>query len=743
MSGVGGAWVAANLAGIEEAQAFVQQAASSGRPPAFAFFTAAQAVEVEAMAAQIIPTDSTPGAREARVVHFIDRALTTFEKARQADYVKGLDELAAQTKQLVPTAPRFSALTSEQQIQVLTAMERSPFFNLVRTHTITGFVANPHSRRQRREGRLEARGLRRLDALHAAVRLLRRASREPAARADWRTVMAQFTPSTEVDFVIIGSGAAGGIMAKQLSVAGYSVVVLEQGGWGKYGKDREYTKDEWLNDMDPDAQLMTDPVTQPNTFRRTDKEKAGPGSHSYGCVVGGGTVTYGGSSWRHLPWEFNEVTQLGGAPSGSNLADWPISYAELEPYYVQAEWEMGISGERINSPHVAPMSKEYPVPPVPLKASGALMKTGAAKLGWNVVRGPLAIITKPYQGRDACVNCSSCSGFGCHVRARSSSAVAMLPLAEKTGRCEIRVRSYVREIATDAGGKVTGVVYFDANKREVRQQAKAVILSANATESPRLLLLSKSARFPNGLANSSGIVGQNLMLGNTVSASGLFEHPLNDYKGVVTGAGIVDFIETDPKRGFYGGGRMTARGFDTPINYALRGLSPGTARWGALYKKALARGSEPQDDGDLLRDAAAAREQPHRPRSGCEGRVGTAGDALDVNQPSRRHQEHGVLPRALAGTAARCWSHEGVGVTGQRQPWQRAQPRHLPDGERSGTSVVNKFHRAHDVPNLFIVDGSNLVTGGRNHPTMTIQALAFRAAEHIIRAAKTGQMTRL
>ncbi len=143
LSGVGAAWVAANFAGIEEAQAFVQQAASSGRPPAFAFFTAAQAAEVEAMAAQIIPTDSTPGAREARVVHFIDRALTTFEKARQADYVKGLDELAAQTKQLVPTAPRFSALTSEQQIQVLTAMERSPFFNLVRTHTITGFVSNP------------------------------------------------------------------------------------------------------------------------------------------------------------------------------------------------------------------------------------------------------------------------------------------------------------------------------------------------------------------------------------------------------------------------------------------------------------------------------------------------------------------------------------------------------------------------------------------------------------------------
>src|SRR3977135_908200 len=129
--------------------------------------------------------------------------------------------------------------------------------------------------------------------------------------------MTQFTASTNVDFIIIGSGAAGGIMAKQLSVAGFSVVVLEQGGWGKYGRDHEYKKDEWLNRSESEDRLMSDPSRQRNTFRRTDKEKAVPGTHSYGCVVGGGTVTYGGSSWRHLPWEFREATLVGGV-SGSN-----------------------------------------------------------------------------------------------------------------------------------------------------------------------------------------------------------------------------------------------------------------------------------------------------------------------------------------------------------------------------------------------------------------------------------------
>jgi gluconate 2-dehydrogenase gamma chain len=143
LAGVGAAWVTANYAGIEEAYAFVQQSARSGQPPTFAFFTPAQAAEIEAMAAQIIPTDSTPGAREARVIVFIDRILNTFEKDARADYTKGLGELAAQTQQLVPSATSFSSLTSDQQIKVLTAIEKTPFFNMVRTHTITGFFAAP------------------------------------------------------------------------------------------------------------------------------------------------------------------------------------------------------------------------------------------------------------------------------------------------------------------------------------------------------------------------------------------------------------------------------------------------------------------------------------------------------------------------------------------------------------------------------------------------------------------------
>src|ERR1051325_9984357 len=126
---------------------------------------------------------------------------------------------------------------------------------------------------------------------------------------------------------------------------------------------------------------MGDPSRERNTVRRSEKENAPAGSHSYGCVVGGGTVTYGGRSWRHLPYEFKEASHDQTIPSGTGMADWPITYEELEPYYTQAEWEMGISGERVDSPFVAPMSKNYPMQPVPLKSSGALFNVAAAKQG--------------------------------------------------------------------------------------------------------------------------------------------------------------------------------------------------------------------------------------------------------------------------------------------------------------------------------------------------------------------------
>ena len=552
--------------------------------------------------------------------------------------------------------------------------------------------------------------------------------------------MIRYTPSTEVDFVVIGSGAAGGIMAKELAVAGFSVVVLEQGGPGAYAHEQDYNKDELLNlyPPSPDDRLLSDPKLQPNTFRPNAMVKAQPGNSVYGCVLGGGTVTYGGSSWRHLPYEFNEATHEGSI-AGTGLVDWPITYEELEPYYTKAEWELGISGLRVDSPLFAPMSKPYPVPPLPLKASGALLKMGAAKLGLTVVPNVAAIISRPYQGRSGCIGCGRCSGFGCQVRARSSSAVTVLPIAEKTGRCEIRTRSYVREIAVSSSGRVTGAVYFDSQRREVFQKAKAVVLSANGLETPRLLLLSKSARFPDGLANSNGVVGRYLMSGNYSSASGLFEHPLNEYKGIVSGAAILDFVASDPKRGFYGGGRMTARGQEEPIQYGLQGPHDAPS-WGLGYKRALRE----QANRKMVISSFLTQLPLESNRVDLDPDVKDAWGLPAMRLTSTSHPEdfkcmeffrQKPIEILQAAGATTVWAEPVADARGGAHSRGTCRM-----GNDPKTSVVDQYHRAHDVPNLFIVDGSSLVTGGRNHPTMTIQALAFRAADHLIKAAKSGNV---
>jgi choline dehydrogenase-like flavoprotein len=354
-----------------------------------------------------------------------------------------------------------------------------------------------------------------------------------------------------------------------------------------------------------------------------------------------------------------------------------------------------------------------------------------------------------------------CSGFGCQVKARSSSAVTMIPIAEKTGRCEIRTHSYVREISVDKKGRATGAVYFDEQKNEIFQKAKAVVLSANGLESPRLLLLSKSALFPDGLANSSGIVGRYLMSGSFSNATGLFEHPLNEYKGIVSGAAILDYVPSDSKRGFYGGGRMTARGQEEPIQYALQvgahhpvvvrgdrgqqepadhGSQTPAPLWGAAYKKALREEANrkmviasfitqlPVETNrvDLDPEVKDAWGLPAM-------RITSASHPNDVKCMEFFRQRSMEILQAAGATAV--WAEPVSDSRGGAHSRGTCRM-----GNDPKTSVVNRFNRAHDVANLIVVDGSSLVTGGRNHPTMTIQALAFRAAAHLVEDAKKGNV---
>jgi choline dehydrogenase-like flavoprotein len=547
--------------------------------------------------------------------------------------------------------------------------------------------------------------------------------------------MRKFGASEEVDFAIIGSGAAGGVLARELSTAGFRVVVLEQ---GPYLREEDFQHNEFKTVVQ--YALTNNPKRQPVTFRKTEQEKAKlQPTIQYGRVVGGGTVHFTANYWRFHEIDFIERSKR-GAVAGASLADWPITYADLEPYYTKVEWEIGVSGQAGASPFDPPRSKPYPVPPLPIKSTGALLERGARKMGWHPFPAPIAILSQNYRNRAGCVHCGYCEQYGCEVGAKSSTLATVIPEAELTGRCEIRPESYVYEIRTNAAGRVTGVAYFDARKSENFQKARAVIVCANGAETPRLLLMSKSSQFPHGLANSSGLVGRHLMFNSYALAYAEYEHPLNEYKSQVVTRVVHDFYELDPNLGFCGGGGLDMRFDMHPIVYSLFGLPPDAPRWGAAYKaqiqqnftrtaevfchatslpvetNSISLDPDLKDEWGLPATRVTYKDHPDDLKT-CQYLLDRAMELLDAT-PALRKWSYPVSEQEFAVHL--------LGTCGM--------------GNDPKTSVINSDHRAHDVPNLFLCDGSSLVTSGRGQPTMTIQALAFRAADRIVSLAKRGEL---
>lgn len=544
---------------------------------------------------------------------------------------------------------------------------------------------------------------------------------------------ARFQPRDVVDFVIVGSGAAGGIIAKELSTAGFSVVVLEQ---GPRLTEADFDHDEFGVLMR--AKRANDPELQPQRFRANARERTrNARALIYGRMVGGSNAHFTGNFWRLRPIDFHEASLIGGVP-GTALADWPITYDELEPYYTKAEWELGVSGEP--GPFDPPRSRPYPMPSLPVKSSGVLLERGARAIGLHPQPTPMAINSVAYNGRPPCQHCGFCLFFPCEFRAKSTSLVTMLPVAEATGRCEIRPDSYVARVETRADGRAEGVAYFDPARQLHLQRAKAVVLCANGAETPRLLLNSSSSRFPHGLANSSGLVGRHLMFNTYFGVNAEFEHPLNEFKSVQNTRMVMDFYETDPARGFYGGGGIDARFNRYPIVHALQGLPPGTPAWGEDYARALAE--------TFTRTMFFGAHGTSLPLASNNITIDRSlKDAWGLPCMRVTYTDH---PDDLKNAAFLVSKAKDIAeAAGARRVWpEPIEPQvesvHLLGTCRMGndpkSSVVDRYHRAHDVPNLFICDGSSLVTSTRGQPTETIQALAFRAGEHIAKFARQGEI---
>ncbi|MGE5149902.1 MAG: GMC family oxidoreductase [Rhodospirillaceae bacterium] len=513
--------------------------------------------------------------------------------------------------------------------------------------------------------------------------------------------MATFDAGDDSVVVIIGSGAGGGTLANELCQKGIKVVVLEAGAMQS---NASFVNDEWKSF----GQLAwLDPRTTSGSWRVA---KDFPGLPAWICkTVGGSTTHWAGASLRFQPHEFKARTAYGALP-GTSLADWPLSLEELEPWYAKAEDKMGVT--RTNG-----------IPGLPGNNNFKVMYAGATKLGYKECHtGRMAINSQPRDDRGRCMQLGFCFQ-GCKSGAKWSTLYTEIPKAQKTGNLDLRPESHVVRIEHDDAGKATGVVYMDKDGKEQRQKARIVAVAGNSIETPRLLLLSASNKFPDGLANSSGQVGRNYMRHMTGSVYAVFKEPVHMYRGT-TMAGIVqDEAKNDAKRGFVGGYEMETLSLGLPFMAAF--LEPGA--WGrdfAWYMDHYTHMAGMWLVGEDMPRATNRITLNKDVKDKWGNPVPNVHfDDHDNDVAMRNHAfRQGQAVYAAAG-AIKSWKTPPYPSTHNLGTCRM--------GVDAGTSVCNSHGQTHDVANLFISDGSQFTTGGAENPTLTIVTLAIRQAAYI------------
>jgi gluconate 2-dehydrogenase alpha chain len=557
----------------------------------------------------------------------------------------------------------------------------------------------------------------------------------------------------KTDVVIVGVGAAGGILAAELGKAGLKVVGLERGPRLATEDFTAHDELRFFQRQDLRPSVKRHPVTwRPNANARANPLPV----LNYGNQAGGGTVHYGAVSWRFHEDDFrartHTIERYGAAaiPQDSSLADWPLSYADLEPYYDRAEYELGVSGKAGNvqgnkipggNVFEAPRRRDYPLPPLRDDQSGVVFRGAAHKLGYHPFPTPRAILSEDYQGRPGCTYCGFCQAFGCHVGAKSSILVTKLPEADATGNFKLVTGAMCYRVNSDNSGRVTGVSYYGPGGSDNTIEAELVILSPFIYDNTRLLLLSKTVKFPNGLANSSGQVGKHLtahMMPNVLVA--FDDRYVNVFMGPSAQKHTVDDFNAD---NFDHGGAGFIRGSQIsigtvglqggPIGATTFNPPPGTPRWGAAYRDFLAT--------YFARQAAMVAQTENLPY---------ADQTIDLDPnlrdqwglPAPRLTYDWRRPNELARVEFMMQKMEALGrAMGATHVWRAplgpgAPGAHHEGGTRMGndpkTSVVNRYGQSWDIPSLFVIGSSTFPSMSGFNPTLTIQALAYMSADAIV-----------
>ena len=520
-----------------------------------------------------------------------------------------------------------------------------------------------------------------------------------------------------VDVLIVGAGASGAAVAWSLAETRMRIVCLEQGDWTK---PSEYptTSNDWESqqlgayNINPNVRgLETDyPINSTDSPINVVNYNG----------VGGSTILYAAHFPRLHPSDF-KVRTLDGVAD-----DWPIRYEHLDPYFAQNDQMMGVSG-LAGDPMYPP--KQPPLPPIPLGLVGETMARGFNELGWHWWPSDSAIISRPYDGRDQCLNLGPCTS-ACSQGAKSSTDITYWPQAIRAG-VEVRTRCRVREVTLGADGMADGVIYYDETGQEQHQKAEVVVMACNGVGTPRILLNSKSAKFPNGLANNSGLVGKNLMFHPIGFVQGIFEERLDSHKGP-QGCCILskEFYETDKERDFLRGYNMQITRGAGPLMTAIQGHVSGAIPWGSGHHEAFSkRFDHVASIGILCEDLP---EEHNRvtldPELVDSDGIPAPKISYTLSENSRKMLDHGLDRAEEVMSAAGAIEISRSGVV-RDSGWHLLGTARM--GDDPETSVVNSWGRSHDVKNLFVVDGSIFVTAGGLNPTSTIQALALYIADNM------------
>ena len=545
-----------------------------------------------------------------------------------------------------------------------------------------------------------------------------------------------------VNAVIVGAGAGGGVVAKELSTGGLRVVLLERGKWYSAADCR---KDDLRNQRTTVLGNAFGPDEERNPRVLVDEHgesivyPSEPGYNNNAACVGGGTFSYGAQAWRYMEKDFR-MRSTYGAVAGSTLEDWPISYDDLEPYYEKAEWEMGVSGDDTGNIFKAPRRKTLPMPPLPPNQEHQLLLPAARRLGLHPFDIPMMRNTVPYNGRRSCMRCRWCVGFACELSARNGTHNTVIPTALASGNCELRTDSMTEEILLDGRGQAQGVAYFDVEGRLQEQPADLVIVCGGAVESARLLLNTKHRLFPNGLGNRYDWVGRNLQGHTYPAAIGLFDHDTYDDLGPGASIAICDYNHANP--GLAGGGMLANEFIRLPYQFMTQ-VPPWVPRWGREHKEFVRNAYK-----RTIVIMGPVQEMPV-----FDARVQVDASVKDhwgipvARLSGTRHPHTVEIAKFLAGKAE-AWLKEAGAV----QVWRRIPAAGLSGGQHQAgtcrmgndpqTSLVNKDCQLHEVDNVYVIDASVHVTNGGFNPALTILANAYRVSAGLLKAWK-GSKVRL